>query len=124
MLRNTRDVTLEMTGYVPRARIVDGVVVHDVEPVEAGRAGEASDPRTRSTEQASRDSNPGLLTDLKRVVELARSLCISLGADEATDEDLPEVRLMRFIAELERSALASKHAEIPDDSEDAEGGSP
>jgi hypothetical protein len=124
MLRNTRDVTLEMTGYVPRARIVDGVVVHDVEPVEAGRAEEASDPRTRSTEQASRDSNPGLLTDLKRVVELARSLCISLGADEATDEELPEVRLMRFIAELERSALASNRAGIPDDSEDAEGGSP
>lgn len=127
MLRNTRDVTIEMTGYVPRARVVDGVVVHEFERESdnSGTSATALLPPERATRTADRKPISALLGLIPRIVERGRVVCAMLDAETAADSTLPEVQLLALLDEAEE--LSSLGAEVSAqvssaaaDSEDAE----
>lgn len=127
MLRNTRDVTIEMTGYVPRARVVDGVVVHEFEREsdDSGTSATALLPPERATRTADRKPIAALLSLIPRIVERGRVVCAMLDAETAADSTLPEVQLLALLDEAEE--LSSLGAEVSvhvsstsADSEDAE----
>jgi hypothetical protein len=110
MLRNTRDVTIEMTGYVPRARIVDGIVVHEAVTDDEGALVTASRPPARATESADRKPIAALLSLIPRIVERGRVVCAMLDAETAADSTLPEVQLLALLDEAEE--LSSLGAEV------------
>ena len=115
MQRNTRDTTVAMTGFVPRARIEEGVVVVDAA---------SDDPPARSTEFAERKPPQSLLTSFRRASELAERVCVDLGADNAEDESLPAVQLLRLTRQIGADLDALDGAEIPEEADDDEEAGP
>jgi hypothetical protein len=124
MLRNTREVTLEMTGYVPR--VIDGVVVRDVEDEPATAVHVDADgaqvtpprPPSRAMRFALREPILALLAQIPRLLECGRRVCAVLDAESASDPTLPEVRLLALIDEAD--ALMRSAGEQTDDDEGAE----
>ena len=117
--RNIRNTTPAMTGYVPRARFEDGVVVVDSIP-----AGDAVDPPSRAIEGAAWKPSPTLLTSFRRLVDLAERVCTSLGAQDAADESLPEMRLLRLTEQLRADLEEPDDAGISEDFADDDEESP